>query len=123
MIEQPKTKKAAPKTAAKPKMTIKSMAKKEIPSLKQKEIPSPKQKMAVAMAKQKEITVGTGSQKRAAKREIKTYEKQQAAKASGNTKKAGKLYDKLVKRQTKSAMKGVDVNYGNKKVTYSAPIK
>lgn len=90
---------------------------------KKPQLPGLRDTPAVAMAKQKEIKVGTGSQKRAAKREIKTYEKQQAAKASGNTKKAGKLYDKLVKRQTKSAMKGVDVNYGNKKVTYSAPIK
>ena len=48
---------------------------------------------------------------RLAKREMKTYKKMKEARKKGKTKKAGKLYDKLLDRQTKSIKGGVNVNY------------
>tara|TARA_B100001287_G_C22383299_1_gene389849 strand:- start:161 stop:535 length:375 start_codon:yes stop_codon:yes gene_type:complete len=48
---------------------------------------------------------------RLAKRELRTYDKYTKAKEAGKAKKAGRLYDKLIDRQTKSISSGVNVNY------------
>ena len=48
---------------------------------------------------------------RLARREMKTYKKMKEARGKDKTKKAGKLYDKLLDRQTKSIKGGVNVNY------------
>lgn len=55
----------------------------------------------------------TGKQKRLEKRELKAYDKYNEARKSGSQK-TGKLYDKLVDRQTKSIMAGVNTQYKKK---------
>jgi hypothetical protein len=53
----------------------------------------------------------TGKQKRLARQEKKVYKKYIDAKTSGNIEKSGKLYDKLMDKQTKSIKAGVNVQY------------
>ena len=48
---------------------------------------------------------------RLAKKELRTYKRYTKAKEAGKVKKSGRLYDKLVDRQTKSIGSGVNVNY------------
>jgi len=55
----------------------------------------------------------TGKQKRLEKRELKAYDKYNEARKSGSQK-TGKLYGKLVDRQTKSIMAGVNTQYKKK---------
>ena len=53
----------------------------------------------------------TGKQNRLARQEKRVYNRYTDAKASGNIKKSGRLYDKLIDKQTKSIKAGVDVQY------------
>jgi hypothetical protein len=55
----------------------------------------------------------TGKQKRLEKRELKAYDKYTKARETGSQK-TGKLYDKLVDKQTKSIMSGVNTQYKRK---------
>tara|TARA_R100001015_G_C4488595_1_gene66849 strand:- start:197 stop:415 length:219 start_codon:yes stop_codon:yes gene_type:complete len=57
-------------------------------------------------------------QDRLARREMRTFKKMEEARRKGKTKRAGKLYDKLQKRQTKSIKGGVNVNYGSGSYTF-----
>jgi iron uptake system EfeUOB component EfeO/EfeM len=57
-------------------------------------------------------------QDRLARREMRTFKKMEEARRKGKTKRAGKLYDKLLKRQTKSIKGGVNVNYGSGSYTF-----
>ena len=52
-----------------------------------------------------------GKKNRLARQEKRVYEKYTDAKTSGNTEKSGKLYDKLMDKQTKSIKAGVNVQY------------
>ena len=54
--------------------------------------------------------ISSKKKERLAKSELKTYDKYTKAKTEGS-KKTGKLYDKLVKKQTKSINAGVNVKY------------
>jgi hypothetical protein len=53
----------------------------------------------------------TGKQNRLARQEKRVYNKYTDAKASGNTKKSSRLYDRLMDKQTKSIKAGVNVQY------------
>jgi hypothetical protein len=53
----------------------------------------------------------TGKQNRLARQEKRVYTKYTDAKASGNTEKSSRLYDKLLNKQTKSIKAGVNVKY------------
>lgn len=53
----------------------------------------------------------TAKQNRLARQEKRVYNRYTNAKASGNIKKSGRLYDKLIDKQTKSIKAGVDVKY------------
>ena len=53
----------------------------------------------------------TAKQNRLARQEKRVYNRYTNAKASGNIKKSGRLYDKLIDKQTKSIKAGVDVQY------------
>lgn len=61
--------------------------------------------------KKAEDGVTTGKQNRLARQEKRVYNRYTDAKASGNTKRAGRLYDKLIDKQTKSINAGVNVQY------------
>jgi phage shock protein A len=61
--------------------------------------------------KKAEDGVTTGKQNRLARQEKRVYNRYTDAKASGNTKKSGRLYDKLIDKQTKSINAGVNVQY------------
>ena len=53
----------------------------------------------------------TAKQNRLARQEKRVYNRYTDAKASGNIKKSGRLYDKLIDKQTKSSNAGVNVQY------------
>tara|TARA_R100000278_G_scaffold74358_1_gene58167 strand:+ start:188 stop:421 length:234 start_codon:yes stop_codon:yes gene_type:complete len=60
---------------------------------------------------------------RLARRELKTYGRYKKAKEAGKSKKAGRLYDKLVDRQTKSIKAGVNVNYDDNEYRHGGSVK
>jgi hypothetical protein len=80
-----------------------------------------KKQAATAIAKKRTMKMGgtikkaedgyTGKQNRLARQEKRVYNRYTDAKASGNIKKSGRLYDKLIDKQTKSIKAGVDVQY------------
>lgn len=54
--------------------------------------------------------ISSNKKERLAKKEMKAYDKYSEARSEGS-KKTGKLYDKLVKKQTRSINAGVNVKY------------
>lgn len=54
--------------------------------------------------------ISSKKKERLAKKEMKAYDKYSEARSEGS-KKTGKLYDKLVNKQTKSIKAGVNVKY------------
>jgi hypothetical protein len=54
---------------------------------------------------------------RLARKELRTYDRYTKAKEAGKAKKAGRLYDKLIDRQTKSIGSGVNVDYDTREYT------
>jgi hypothetical protein len=67
--------------------------------------------MAKVIKKAQDGIVSTGKQNRLARQEKRVYDRYTDAKASGNIKRSGRLYDKLMDKQTKSIKAGVNVQY------------
>jgi hypothetical protein len=77
---------------------------------KDKQLGATKMKVGGSI-KKAEDGVYTPKQNRLARREKRVYDKYTEARTAGNTKRAGRLYDRLMDKQTKSINAGVNVQY------------